>query len=111
MLSDNFRKIDNSRNTSFQCRGKDDERPNKSKGIPCHECEGYGHIKPECPTFLKKQKKGMVVTWSDDDAYDESEDVTANVVKALAVRINVECDSSDEEMTDEEFAETYQLMY
>src|ERR1044072_1625594 len=106
-LSDNFTKFNNSRNTSFRRRGKDDERTNKSKGIQCHEREGYGHIKSECPTFLKKQKKGMVVTWSND----ESEDVTANVVKALAVRNTVECDSSDEEMTDEELAETYKLMY
>ena|ERR1044072_6168094 len=63
-LSDNFRKFDNSRNTSFQRRGIDDERTNKPKGTQCHECEGYGHIKSECPIFLKKQKKGMVVTWS-----------------------------------------------
>ena len=83
-LSDNFRKIDNSRNTSFQRRGNDDEMPNMSKGIQCHVCERYDHIKSECPTFLKKQKKGMVVTWSDDDSDDVSEDVTANVVKALA---------------------------
>ena len=53
----------------------------------------------------------MVVTWSDDDSDDGSEDVTANVVKVLTVRNNVEYDSSDEEMTDEELTETYKLMY
>ena len=52
-----------------------------------------------------------MVTWSDDDTDDESEDVTTNVVKALAVKNNVECDSSDEEMTDKELTETYKLMY
>ena len=46
-----------------------------------------------------------------DDSDEESEDVTANVVKALTVRNEVECESSDEEMTDEEQAETYKLMY
>ena len=91
-MPDNFRKFDNSKSLGFQRRGKDEERPNRSKGIQCHECEGYGHIKAECPTFLKKQKKGMVVTWSDDDSEDEGEDVTANV----------EGNSSDEEMTDED---------
>src|ERR1044072_962921 len=75
-LSDNFRKFENSRNASFQRKGKDDERPNKSRGIQCHECKGYDHIKSECQTFLKKQKKGLMVTWSDDDMDDESEDVT-----------------------------------
>src|ERR1044072_6501380 len=108
---ENFKKFDNSRSLGFQRRGNDEERPNRSRGIQCHECEGYGYIKTECPTFLKKQKKGMVVTWSDDDSEDDSEDVTANVVKALTVRADVEEDSSDEEMNDEELADTYKLMY
>ena len=43
----------------------------------------------------------MVVTWSDDESEDDSEDVTANVVKALTVREDVEGNYSDEEMTDE----------
>src|ERR1044072_3569550 len=110
-LSDNFKKFENPRNASFQRRGKDDERPNKFKGIQCHECEGYGHIKSECPTFLKKQKKGMVVTWSDDDSDDDSEDVTANVVMALTAKNCVGAGSSDEEMSEEKLAETYKLMY
>src|ERR1044072_9023453 len=82
-LSDNVKKFDNSRNACFQRKFKDDEKPSKAKGIQCHECEGYGHIKSECPNYLKKQKKGMMVTWSDDDSDDASEDITANVVKAL----------------------------
>ncbi|MCI94435.1 gag-protease polyprotein, partial [Trifolium medium] len=28
-------------------RGVDKLTP--SKGVQCHECEGYGHIKAECP--------------------------------------------------------------
>ena len=82
-LSDNGKKFDNSRNGGFQRRFKDEEKPSRAKGIQCHECEGYGHIKSECPNYLKKQKKGMMVTWSDDDSDDASEDITANVVKAL----------------------------
>src|ERR1044072_6753989 len=62
-LPDNFRKFDNARGLGFQRKGKDEERPSSARGLQCHECEGYGHFKSECPTFLKKQKKGMVVTW------------------------------------------------
>src|ERR1044072_3536068 len=69
-LSDNVKKFDNSRNAGFQRRFKDDEKPNRTMGIQCHECEGYGHIKSECPTSIKKQKKGMMVTWSDDESED-----------------------------------------
>ncbi|PNX74790.1 gag-protease polyprotein [Trifolium pratense] len=39
-----------------------EEKDSQSKEVQCHECEGYGHIKSECPTFLKKQKKGLTVT-------------------------------------------------
>jgi len=31
-----------------------DEKNNRYKGVQCHECEGYGHIRTECATFLKK---------------------------------------------------------
>src|ERR1044072_1927759 len=115
-LSDNVKKFDNSRNTSFQRKFKDDEKQSRAKGIQCHECEGYGHIKSECPTYLKKQKKGLMVTWSDDDSDDASEDITANMVKALAVKfddVNVDdgTESDGEEMSDEELAETYKLLF
>ena len=41
-----------------------------------YECKKLGYIKFECP-FLKKQysrklnKKAMVATWSDSDAFDD----------------------------------------
>src|ERR1044072_1628596 len=69
-LSDNVKKFDNSRNAGFQHRFEDDEKPSRAKGIQCHECEGYGHMKTECTTLLKKKKKGMMVTWSDDESED-----------------------------------------
>jgi len=46
------------------------EKNNQYKGVQCHECEGYGHIRTECATFHKKQKKGMIVSWSDDEEAD-----------------------------------------
>ena len=30
-------------------------------------CQGYGHVKSECPTFLRSKSKAMVVTLSDDE--------------------------------------------
>src|ERR1044072_5106949 len=53
----------------------------------------------------------MVVTWSDEDSEAESENETANVVKALMVKGDVEEDSSDEEISDQEQVETYKLLY
>src|ERR1044072_4659695 len=57
-----------------------------------------------------------MVTWSDDDSDDASEDITSNVVKALVVKVDeviVEdaSESDEEEMSDEELAETYKLLF
>ncbi|KAA0054114.1 gag-pol polyprotein [Cucumis melo var. makuwa] len=65
-------------------RRKDHERDEKdygcskfeknSKGIRCHEFEGFVHIQTECSTYLKRKKKSLVVTLSDDDDYSESDE-------------------------------------
>ncbi|MCI48534.1 gag-protease polyprotein, partial [Trifolium medium] len=55
-----------------------------AKGVQCHECEGYGHIRAECATYLKKQKKSLVVSWYDeDDSEGELENESAKHVTAL----------------------------
>src|ERR1051325_8240965 len=87
-----------------------EEKGSQSREIQCHGCEGYGHIRAECPTFLKKQKKGMAVTWSDGDSGSESEEEGAKLVTALTGVYNSDMDSSDEEVTFEELAETYQKL-
>jgi len=52
-----------------------EEKTNQYKSVQCHECEGYGHIRTECATFLKKQKKRLTVSWSDDDEVDRDGEV------------------------------------
>ncbi|XP_057432974.1 uncharacterized protein LOC130725802 [Lotus japonicus] len=78
----------------------------KSKGVQCHECEGYGHIRSECATFLKKQGKGMVATWYDDDSEDEA----GNPVMGLMVKYNLEVDSSNKDVSGGELAENYEIL-
>src|ERR1044072_7815122 len=102
--SDINRSYDSSR------RSKSEEKGSQSREIQCHGCEGYGHIRAECPTFLKKQKKGMAVTWSDGDSGSESEEEAAKLVTALSGVCNSDMDSSDEEVTFEELAETYRKL-
>ena len=46
-------------------------KPEDGKGVKCFECEGFGHMRPECPTFLKKEKKGWSASWSEDDSSSE----------------------------------------
>jgi hypothetical protein len=57
-----------------------EERTNQGKGIQCHEREGYGHIRVECPTYLKNQKKGRnVISWSDEEDYECDNEGTKSV--------------------------------
>lgn len=63
---------------SLQIKDNSEDKPNYGKGIQCSECEIFGHIKAEYPTFLKKNKKGLYIIWSDSD--NENEEEIANNV-------------------------------
>ena len=39
-------------------------------GQQCFGCLGYGHVKSECPIFLRSKGKAMTVTLSDDEVSD-----------------------------------------
>ena len=41
--------------------------PQVFTGPQCFGCQEYGHMKSECPTYLKSKGKAMAVTLSDDD--------------------------------------------
>jgi len=77
---------------------KNDETSHQSKGVQCHECEGYGHIITECATYLKKQKKSLVVSWSDEgNSEGEVENECAKNVTALIGTCMSDAESGDEE--------------
>ena len=78
------------------------------KGVQCNEYEGYGHIRSECTTYLKKQKKGLSVYWSDgDDFEDELESKASNHVSGMTSVCDYDTESYDEELTYEELASAY----
>ncbi|XP_019189390.1 PREDICTED: uncharacterized protein LOC109183784 [Ipomoea nil] len=60
-----------------------------SKGIRCYECEGFGHVQAECPTYFRLKKSMSAVTWSDDDSDGEtggsdSDEISGNFVAFTA---------------------------
>jgi len=61
--------IDNQPNKEKMVRT--DEKNTQYKGVQCHECEGYGHIRTECATFLKIQKKSLAISSSNEDDSDD----------------------------------------
>ena len=68
----NFRKNDPTKvNNTKKPREKVGQSSNNSMGSQCFGCQGYGHMKSECPTYLKSKGKAMVVTLSDDEISDD----------------------------------------
>ncbi|WJX12367.1 hypothetical protein P8452_02877 [Trifolium repens] len=68
---------------------KPQEKSSQGKGVQCHECEGYGHIRSECGTYQKRQKKELTVSWSNEDTDEESES-TRHVTALTGTCVNVE---------------------
>ncbi|XP_050895373.1 uncharacterized protein LOC127101991 [Lathyrus oleraceus] len=61
----------------------------------------------KCPTYLKKQKKGLFYSLPDDDFEDETDDETAKHVTAFTGRYELEEGSCDEYVSYEEFLISY----
>jgi hypothetical protein len=94
---------DKTSNIRSKGKPKDDNSSEQDREVRCFECEGFEHIKSECPTFLKKQKRGMTITLFDFE--EENEEETTN--KAVSGLFETTSDSSSEDLLDEELAEAY----
>ena len=44
---------------------KDVKDTSSSQGIVCYECNGQGHLKKECPNYLRGKEKVFTTTLSD----------------------------------------------
>ena len=64
----NFKKNEPTKvNNTDKSREKVGQTSNNSLGQQCFGCQGYSHVKSECPIFLRSMSKTMVVTLSDDE--------------------------------------------
>ena len=67
----NFRRNDPTKmNNTEKHKEKVGQISNNSIGQQCFGCQGYGHVKSECPIFLRSKGKAMAVTLSDDEVSD-----------------------------------------
>ena len=88
---------------------------NNSMGQQCFGCQGYGHMKPKCPTFLRSKGNAMAVTLGDDEVFDneygsdEDENFIAFIVTAVVDEsVVVEENPSDRELSkDADLQEAY----
>ena len=80
-------------------------------GPQCFGCQGYGHIKSECPTYLKSKGKAMAVTLSDDEVFDDESscDGDGNFIAFTATAVVNESISAEENPFDGELSEDADL--
>ena len=76
-------------NNIEKSKEKVSQSSSNSLGQQCFSCQGYGHVKSECSTFLRTKGKVMAVTFSDgkvsdhESRSDEDENFFAFIVIAV----------------------------
>ena len=80
-------------------------------GQQCFGCLGYGHVKSECPIFLRSKGKAMTVTLSDDEVSDHESgsNEDGNFITFIATAIVDESVVIDENPSNGEFSENDDL--
>ena len=118
MLSlETFKKNDPTKvNNNDKPREKVGQSSNNSVGPQCFGCQGYGHMKSECPAYLKSKGKTMAVTLSDGEVFDDevSEDKSScdedgNFIAFTAIAVVNESISAEENPSDGELSEDADL--
>ena len=84
---------------------------NNSMGQQCFGCQGYGHVKSECPTFLRSKGKAMAVTLSGDEVsnHESGSDENGNFIAFSATAVIDESVVVDENPFDGELFENADL--
>ena len=112
----NFRRNDPTKvNNTEKPKEKVGQPSNNSMGQQCFGCQGYGHMKSECPTYLRSKGKAMAITLSDDEVSDDEsgcdEDrnfITFTATTIVDESIVVKENPSDGELSeDADLQETY----
>ena len=92
-------------------REKVGQSSNNSMGPQCFGCQGYGHMKSKCPTYLRSKGKAMAVTLSDDEVSDDESgcDKDGNFITFTTTTIVNESVSAEENPSDGELSEDANL--
>ena len=77
-----------------QDKGKKDAKDGSQYTIPsgpkCFGCQGFSHMKQECPTYLKsiRKSKGLVATLSNIEPEDDSDNEDDGILNAFTATVN-----------------------
>ena len=80
-------------------------------GKQCFGRQGYGHVKSECPTFLRSKGKAMAITLSDNEVSnnESGSDEDGNFITFTAIAVVDESVVADENPFDGELSENSDL--
>ena len=80
-------------------------------GQKCFGCQRYGHVKSECPTFLRSKGKTMAVTLSDDEVSENESgsDEDGNFITFTTTAVVNESVAVEENPSDGELYEDVDL--
>ena len=99
-----------------QDKGKKDAKDGSQYTVPtgpkCFGCQGFGHMKYECPTYLKSigKSKALATTLSDTELEDDSDNEDDGILNAFTTTVNptngiVEDVVEEEELVESKFEE------
>ena len=111
---DKDRRQSNSSQFKSQDKGKNDAKDGGQYTIPsrpkCFGCQGFGHMKQECPTYLKtiRKSKALAAMLSDTEPMDDSDNEDDGILNAFTTTINpteriIENVDKEEELVESKF--------
>ena len=108
----NFRRNEPTKvNNAEKPKEKVGQTSNNSMGQQCFGYQGYGHVKSECPTFLRSKGKVKAVTLNDDEVSDNesSSDEDGNFITFTATAVVDKSVVIDENPSDGELSKSADL--
>ena len=97
-------------NNSEKSKDKVVKSSNNSLGQQCFGCQDYGHLRSECPTYLRSEEKAMASTLSDDEVSDHESESDQGNSMAFTTTVEVsEPEIVEESPSDGEISENADL--
>ena len=77
-------------------------------GPKCFRCQGFGHMKHECPTYLKSigKSKAFAVTLSDTEPEDDFDNENDGILNAFTATVNPTDGIVEDVVKEEELVES-----
>ena len=113
---DNDCRQSNSSQFKSQDKGKKDARDGGQYIVPmgpkCFGCQGFSHMKQECPTYLKsiRKSKALTATLSDTEAEDDSDNKDDRILNAFTAIVNPTDGIVEDIVEEDELESTFEKM-